>query len=86
MSAFRLTTTAQGVVQVVGTSIPLTTASTPEGVDEMLIFSVVPRVTDAQPPSMTLSAAIPTKRMKCPLFPIPVKRNRSGRAREQCSE
>jgi hypothetical protein len=46
----------------------------------------VPRVTDAQPPSMTLSAAIPTKRMKCPLFPIPVKRNRSGRAREQFSE
>lgn len=69
MSAFRLTTTAQGVVQVVGTSNPLTMASTPEGVDEMLIFSVVPRVTDAQPPSMTLSATIPNERMKCPLFP-----------------
>lgn len=35
----------------------------------MLIFSVVPRVTDAQPPSMTLSATIPNERMKCPLFP-----------------
>lgn len=70
MSAFRLTTTAQGVVQVVGTSRPLTTASTPEGVDEMLMFSVVPRVTDAQPPSMTLSATIPNERMKCPLFPV----------------
>lgn len=69
MSAFRLTTTAQGVVQVVGTSNPLTMASTPEGVDEMLIFSVVPRVTDAQPPSMTPSVAIPNERMKCPLFP-----------------
>ena len=69
MSALRLTTTAQGVVQVVGTSIPLTIASTPDGVDEMLIFSIVPRVTDAQPPSMTLSATIPNERMKCPLFP-----------------
>jgi hypothetical protein len=69
MSALRLTTTEQGVVQVVGTSIPLTIASTPDGVDEMLIFSVVPRVTDAQPHSMTLSATIPNDRMKCPLFP-----------------
>lgn len=35
----------------------------------MLMFSVVPRVTDAQPPSMTLSATIPNERMKCPIFP-----------------
>lgn len=74
----RLTTTEHGVVQVVGTSIPLTTASTPDGVDEMLMFSVVPRVTDAQPPSMTLSATIPNERMKCPLFPALMKRNREG--------
>lgn len=67
MSALRLATTAHGVVQVVGTSSPLTTASAPEGVDEMLMFSVVPRVTDAQPPSMTLSVTIPKIRMKMPL-------------------
>jgi hypothetical protein len=33
----------------------------------------VPRVTDAQPPSMTLSATIPNERINCPIFPNPNK-------------
>src|SRR5260370_6249168 len=49
MSALRLATMAQGVTHAVGTSRPEMVASAPDGVDEMLIFSVVPRVTDAQP-------------------------------------
>ena len=78
MSALRFATTEQGVVQVVGTSSPLMTASAPEGVDEMAIFSVVPRVTDAQPPSRTLSVTIPKIRMELPPFAA-IKRNGSRR-------
>ena len=54
---------AQGVVQVVGTSRPDIVASAPDGVDAMLMFSVVPRVTDAQPPSVAAIATIPNTRM-----------------------
>ncbi|HET7779538.1 MAG TPA: hypothetical protein VFL07_13360, partial [Rudaea sp.] len=54
---------------------------TPEGVDEMLMFSVVPRVTDA-PPSMMPSAKTPTIRMKQNLpSPGAIKRNRCVKAR-----
>ena len=64
MSAERLATTAHGVMQAVGLSSPETVASAPAGVDEMLIVSVVPRVTDAQPPSVAATATIPKKRIK----------------------
>jgi hypothetical protein len=50
------------VMQAVGTSRPDIVASAPAGVDVMLMFSVVPRVTDAQPPSAATSATIPTRR------------------------
>jgi hypothetical protein len=63
ISAERLATMAHGVMQAVGTSRPETVASTPEGVDVMLMFSVVPRVTDAQPPSAAASATIQTRRI-----------------------
>jgi len=66
ISAFRLATTAQGVTQAVGTSSPDMTASAPEGVDEMLMFSVVPRVTDAQTPTRAHSAKIPRLRILSP--------------------
>src|ERR1700747_2877090 len=59
MSADRLATIAQGVVHVVGTSSPDMVASAPARVDAMLMFSVVPRVTDAQPPSATLPISRP---------------------------
>jgi len=42
---------------------PEMTASAPAGFDEMLIFSVVPRVTEAQPPAMAHSATIPIMRI-----------------------
>jgi hypothetical protein len=38
-------------------------ASAPDGVDEMLIFSVVPRVTDAQPPNVAANATTPKRRI-----------------------
>jgi len=79
ISALRLATTAHGVVQVVGTSSPLTMASAPDGVDAMLMFSVVPRVTDAQPLSMTPSVTIPRIRMK--MSPVRYAINRNQRAR-----
>jgi hypothetical protein len=50
---------AQGVTHAVGTSRPEIVASAPDGVDDMLIFSVVPRVTDAQPPNAAASATTP---------------------------
>lgn len=48
MSALRFATTTQGVTQDVGLSSPDSSAMAP-GVLEMEMFSVVPRVTDAQP-------------------------------------
>ena len=50
ISALRSATTAHGVTQVVGTSSPETIAAAPDGVDAILIVSVVPRATEAQPP------------------------------------
>jgi hypothetical protein len=49
MSALRFARTTQGVTQAVGVSSPEISAVAPEGVVAMEIFSVVPRVTDAQP-------------------------------------
>lgn len=49
ISALRLATTTQGVTQAVGLSSPDSSAVAPAGVDAMEIFSVVPRVTEAQP-------------------------------------
>jgi hypothetical protein len=49
MSALRLAWTAQGVTQAVGISNPEISAVAPAGVVAMEMFSVVPRVTDAQP-------------------------------------
>jgi hypothetical protein len=63
MSALRLATMAQGVTHAVGTSRPEMVASAPDGVDEMLIFSVVPRVTDAQPPTAAANATTPKTRI-----------------------
>jgi hypothetical protein len=57
MSALRLATTTHGVTQVVGTLSPETSAVAPDGVLEMEMFSVVPRVTDAQPTHGAASAA-----------------------------
>jgi hypothetical protein len=63
MSALRLATTAQGVMHVIGASSPLITASAPAGVDETLMVSVVPRVTDAQPPRTAQNARTPKIRI-----------------------
>ena len=63
MSALRLATTTQGVTQAVGLSSPDSSAVAPAGVLEMEIFSVVPRVTDAQPTHGAASAAANTNLM-----------------------
>src|SRR5258705_10314319 len=60
MSALRLATTTHGVTHSVGLSSPDTSAVAPAGVLEMEIFSVVPRVTDAQPTHGAASAAANT--------------------------
>ncbi len=57
MSALRFTTTTQGVTQEVGLSSPDNSAVAPGGVDEIEIFSVVPREMDAQPMHGSTSAA-----------------------------
>jgi hypothetical protein len=49
MSALRFACTTQGVTQAIGLSRPDISAVAPAGVLEMEMFSVVPRVTDAQP-------------------------------------
>ncbi|WP_334420555.1 MULTISPECIES: hypothetical protein [unclassified Bradyrhizobium] len=51
-----MATTTHGVTQAVGTSSPDTSAVAPDGVLEMEMFSVVPRVTDAQPTHGAASA------------------------------
>ncbi len=63
MSALRLATTTQGVTQAVGLSSPDSSAVAPAGVLEMEIFSVVPRVTDAQPTHGAAIAAASTSLM-----------------------
>jgi hypothetical protein len=60
MSAFRFAWTTQGVTQAVGISSPDISAVAPAGVVAMEIFSVVPRVTDAQPTHGTAIAAAKT--------------------------
>ena len=57
MSALRLATTTQGVTQAVGLSSPDNSAVAPGGVDAIEMFSVVPRVTDAQPTHGNATAA-----------------------------
>jgi hypothetical protein len=49
MSALRFACTTHGVTQAVGISSPDISAVAPAGVVEIEMFSVVPRVTDAQP-------------------------------------
>jgi hypothetical protein len=49
MSALRFACTTHGVTQAVGISRPDISAVAPAGVVEIEMFSVVPRVTDAQP-------------------------------------
>jgi hypothetical protein len=49
MSALRFAWTTQGVTQAVGISRPDISAVAPAGVVAMEMFSVVPRVTEAQP-------------------------------------
>lgn len=49
ISALRFAMTTQGVTQAVGLSSPDISAVAPAGVDEIEMFSVVPRVTEAQP-------------------------------------
>jgi hypothetical protein len=62
-------------VQIIGASSPLISASAPDGVDEMLIVSVVPRVTEAQPPRMAQNASTPKIRMYFSPSPVTLNRN-----------
>jgi hypothetical protein len=73
MSALRLATTTQGVTQAVGLSSPDSSAVAPAGVLEIEIFSVVPRVTDAQPTLGTAMAAANTTRII--IYAPPARRN-----------
>ena len=75
ISALRLATTAQGVMQVMGASRPEMIASAPDGVEATLIVSVVPRDTDAHPPSTARAAITPKTRIH--LLPNPVVPNRN---------
>ena len=51
-------------------------ATAPDGVEAMLIFSVVPRVTDAHPPNITQSVATAiTLTVTSPQSPQASKRN-----------
>ena len=72
MSALRLATTTHGVTQAVGLSSPDSSAVAPAGVLEMEIFSVVPRVTDAQPTHGAAIAAASTSLMII-YSPLPAK-------------
>jgi hypothetical protein len=60
ISALRLATTTQGVTQAVGLSSPDNSAFAPGGVDAIEIFSVVPRLTEAQPTHGNAIAAAKT--------------------------
>ena len=58
ISALRFARTTQGVTQAVGISSPEISAVAPAGVVAIEMFSVVPRVTDAQPRhGITIAAA-----------------------------
>src|SRR5215472_15572776 len=59
MSAVALGDDGARCLHVIGVSSPLTSASAPDGVDEMLMASVVPRVTEAQPPRVAQNARTP---------------------------
>jgi hypothetical protein len=72
MSALRFARIAHGVTQAVGTSSPVISAVAPAGVLEMEMFSVVPRVTDAQPQHGTAIAAANSS-LIIGLFPCPLK-------------
>src|SRR5262245_12975167 len=71
MSAFRRTVTAHGVTHSIGSPLPATIATAPDGVDETAICSVHPRVADAQPGSRPATASSPNRRthMDCPPLP-----------------
>jgi hypothetical protein len=64
--------TTHGVTQAVGISSPDTSAVAPAGVLEMEMFSVVPRVTDAQPAHGTAIAAAKSNLLILIIFPKPV--------------
>jgi hypothetical protein len=61
-----------GVTQAVGISSPEISAVAPAGVVEMEMFSVVPRVTDAQPKHGNMIAA-PKSSLIIGLFPQPAE-------------
>jgi hypothetical protein len=80
ISALRFAWTTQGVTQAVGMSSPEISAVAPAGVVAMEIFSVVPRVTDAQPiHGNTIAAAKSNLIIGCP--PIEPSRNHRVKAR-----
>jgi len=72
MSAFRFAWTTQGVTQAAGISNPDISAVAPAGVVAMEMFSVVPRVTDAQPThGAAIAAAISS--LIIDIFPQPAR-------------
>jgi hypothetical protein len=73
MSALRFAWTTQGVTQAVGMSSPEISAVAPAGVVEMEIFSVVPRVTDAQPRRGNAIAAAKNSLDHWIVFPRPME-------------
>src|SRR5215212_338783 len=61
-SSCRRTCTTHGVTHFSGVSLPVTSASAPDGVDAIVICSFQPRVTDAHPPStLTKASALAVK-------------------------
>jgi hypothetical protein len=84
MSAFRFAWTAQGVTQAVGISSPDISAVAPDGDVAMEMFSVVPRVTDAQPTHGSASATAKSSLiMDCPPSPGGTSRNLCTKARDR---
>ena len=81
MSALRLATTTHGVTQAVGLSSPDSSAVAPAGVLEMEIFSVVPRVTDAQP---THGAAIAAANTNLMIIYAPLPAKTFGQPKREC--
>src|SRR5664279_4935505 len=82
ISALRFATTTQGVTQAVGLSSPDNSAFAPGGVDAIEIFSVVPRLTEAQPTHGNAIAAAKIS-LIIGIFPIPRKTHRATAARKQ---
>src|SRR5215217_5313596 len=61
-SSCRRTCTTHGVTHFSGVSLPVTSASAPDGVEAIVICSFQPRVTDAHPPStLTKASALAVK-------------------------